>query len=163
MEDFGKQLLQFLLPDGKFSPEAVQQLAEFTKVGQQADQTINMPRLSNDERIELEGRKLDMLSPHKQEAHNRVIEGARVGSQLQNEAFGSQMDALGNQINKTLGLGYDSRDKISERRDNTHRYMIDDQSGHRDKDRELIGRQMRNDMFSRLGAGGLLLLDILKN
>ena len=164
MEELQKQILSALFPDGKFSAEAAQQLAEFTKgEGKQADQSIVQPRLSNDQRIALEDKKLGMLSPHKKEAMQRIMDATKFGSDLANDRFAQQMGTFTGSVNQTLGLGYDAQDKLSKRRDDTHRYMIDDQSGHRDKDRELIRKQQNIDMISRLGAGGLLLLDVLRN
>lgn len=164
MEELKKQIVSALFPDGNFSVEAAQQLAEFTKAqGKQADQSIVQPRLSNEQRIAQEDQLLKMLSPHKNEAQQRVLDATKFGSDLANDRFAQQMGTFTDSVNQTLGLGYDARDKLSQRRDDTHRYMIDDQSGHRDKDRELIRKQQNIDMISRLGAGGLLLLDVLRN
>ena len=66
-------------------------------------------------------------------------------------------------LNSTLGLGYDSLDRGQQRYSDDLRYLIDNQSGHKDKDRELRQRAQTMNMIKSGIGGGLLLLDILRN
>ena len=163
MDELQKQVLNVLFPDGKFSPEGVQTLNEFLQKGQQADQTIIQPRLTPAERIDLKRQELETFEPFQESATNRVLEGARVGTELSKDKFKSQMQDYTTNLNSTLGLGYDSLDRGQQRYSDDLRYLIDNQSGHKDKDRELRSRAQTMNMIKSGIGGGLLLLDILRN
>ena len=163
MDELKEMVLQVLFKDGKFNPEGVQTLNDFVTKGQQADQTIVQPRLTPAQRIDLKGVELQTLEPFKQSAADRVLEGARVGTELSKDRFKSQMQDYTSSLNSTLGLGYDNLDKGRQRYSEDLRYQIDNQSGHKDKDRELRKRAQTMNMIKSGIGGGLLLLDILRN
>lgn len=163
MDELQKQVLNVLFPDGKFSPEGVQTLNEFLKRGQQADTTIVQPRLTPAARIDLKRQELETFEPYKQSATDRVLEGARVGTELSKDKFKSQMQDYTSSINSTLGLGYDSLDRGQQRYSDDLRYLIDNRSSNMDKDRELRKRAQTMNMIKSGIGGGLLLLDILRN
>ena len=160
-----QQLIKLISPDGKsFDRETFKALAEsFKDTDDSVQARIEQPTRSPDDRLDLSVRRAQQFAPLQDAAGKRVV--ARTGELVQqaDDSYNNRLQGFTNSQLQLLQPSFDALESQSVRNSDDYRYLIDDRSGHKDKDRELRKRAQTLNMIQKGIGGGLLLLDILRN
>ena len=160
-----QQLIKLISPDGKsFDRETFKALAEsFKDTDQTVQARIEEPTLSPAARLDLAVKRAQEFAPLQEQAGKRVV--ARTGelTQQADDSYNNRLQGFTNSQLQILQPSFDALESQSARQSDDYRYLIDDRSSNKDKDRELRKRAQTMNMIKSGIGGGLLLLDILRN
>lgn len=158
-------LVKLFSPDGKsFDRETFKKLAaDFADTESKLDSTINQPLMTPAERLDLSVDRATRMGDVRSQNNQRIVEQQGQLQNQANDAYSSQLGAFTDNTLRIMQPSLDSLDRGRQLQSDDLRYTIDDQSGHKDRDRDLRRRAQTMNMIQKGIGGGLLLLDILKN